>query len=111
MERLTLSISNPDAEACLQILDDVEAVAAGVRDRKGQALEARAGYGMEAHGKVKVMLSKAQALRQTSLTAGRSTTKVDEVIVRPPGSGAASTSTCSTCSTWTRALSTEAFNR
>lgn len=82
VERMALSLSNPTAEACLRILDDAEAIAGGVRDRKGQSLEARAGYGTEANGKLRILLSKANKLKQESLTAGRSTTKVDEVLDR-----------------------------
>lgn len=82
VERMTLSLSNPVAEKCLRILDDAEQVAAGIRDRKGQSLEARAGYGTEANGKVKVLVSEANQLKQDSLAAGRSTTKIDEVLDR-----------------------------
>lgn len=82
VERMTLSLSNPVAEACLRILDDAEQIAAGIRDRKGQSLESRAGFGTEANGKVKVLLSEANKIKQDSLAAGRSVTKVDEVIDR-----------------------------
>jgi MoxR-like ATPase len=82
VERMTLSLSNPTAEACLRVLDDAEVIAAGIRDRKGQSLEARAAFGTEANGKVKVLVSEANKLRQDALAAGRSTTKVDEVLDR-----------------------------
>jgi MoxR-like ATPase len=82
VERMTLSLSNPVAEKCLSLLDDAEQIAAGIRDRKGQSLEARAAYGTEANGKLKVLVSEIAALKQESLAAGRSTTKVDEVADR-----------------------------
>lgn len=82
VERMTLSLSNPVAEKCLGLLDDAEQIAAGIRDRKGQSLEARAAYGTEANGKLKVLVSEIAALKQESLAAGRSTTKVDEVADR-----------------------------
>lgn len=82
VERMTLSLSNPVAEKCLGLLDDAEKIAAGIRDRKGQSLEARAGYGTEANGKLKVLVSEVAQLRQECLAAGRSTTKVDEVADR-----------------------------
>lgn len=82
VERMTLSLSNPVAEKCLGLLDDAEKIAGGIRDRKGQSLEARAGYGTEANGKLKVLVSEIAKLRQECLAAGRSTTKVDEVADR-----------------------------
>lgn len=82
VERMTLSLSNPVAEKCLSLLDDAEQIAAGIRDRKGQSLEARAAYGTEANGKLKVLVSEISKLKQESLAAGRSTTKVDEVADR-----------------------------
>lgn len=82
VERMTLSLSNPVAEKCLALLDDAEKIAAGIRDRKGQSLEARASYGTEANGKLKVLVSEIAQLKQESLAAGRSTTKIDEVADR-----------------------------
>lgn len=82
VERMTLSLSNPVAEKCLTLLDDAEKIAGGIRDRKGQSLEARAAYGTEANGKLKVLVSEVAQLRQECLAAGRSTTKVDEVADR-----------------------------
>lgn len=82
VERMTLSLSNPVAEKCLALLDDAEKIATGIRDRKGQSLEARAAYGTEANGKLKVLVAEVAQLRQESLAAGRSTTKVDEVADR-----------------------------
>lgn len=82
VERATLSLSNPVAEKCLALLDDAEKIAAGIRDRKGQSLEARAAYGTEANGKLKVLVSEVAQLRQECLAAGRSVTKVEEVADR-----------------------------
>lgn len=82
VERATLSLSNPVAEKCLAILDDAEAISAGIRDRRGQSLEKRAGYGTESNGKLKVLVSQAKQLEQECLAAGRSATKVNEVMDR-----------------------------
>lgn len=82
VERMTLSLSNPVAEKCLKFQDDAEKIAAGIRERKGQSLEARAAYGTEANGKLKVLFTEVAQLRQESIAANRSTTKVDEVADR-----------------------------
>lgn len=82
VERMCLSLSNPVAEACIRILDDANAIANGIRDRKGQSLENRAAYGTEANGKLKVLVSELAQLRQECLSANRSVTKVDEVADR-----------------------------
>jgi MoxR-like ATPase len=82
VERATLSLSNPVAEAAMKLLDDVEAIAAGIRDRKGQSIEARATYGSEVNGKVKVLLGELNQKRQECIAAGRSVTKLDEVADR-----------------------------
>lgn len=82
VERMCLSLSNPVAEKCMSILDDANSISNGIRDRKGQSLEARAAYGTEANGKLKVLVSELASLRQECLAAGRSTTKLDEVADR-----------------------------
>lgn len=82
VERMALSLSNPIAEKCLTLMDDVEAISKEIRARKGQAVETRATFGTEANGKVKILASEVSKLRQDCLAAGRSTTKVDEVIDR-----------------------------
>ena len=79
VERACLSLSNPVAEKCIGILDDVENISREIRDRKGQAIDARAAYGTEANGKVKVLVSELGQLRQECIAAGRSTSKIDEV--------------------------------
>lgn len=79
VERMCLSLSNPVAEKCLEILDGAEDISRGIRDRKGQAIESRAAYGTEANGKLKLLVSELAQLRQECIGAGRSTTKLDEV--------------------------------
>jgi MoxR-like ATPase len=78
IERICLTVSNPMAEKVLALLDASDEILAGVESRKGQALETRARYGSEAHGKVKILMSELGQLRQDALTAGRGTTKLDE---------------------------------
>lgn len=78
VERICLSISNPLAEQVLGILDKVEEIAAGISQRKGTALEHRAQYGAEATAKLKGAEAELHKLRQDSITAGRSVTKLDE---------------------------------
>lgn len=82
VERMCLSLSNPVAEKCMAILDDANSISNGIRDRKGQSLENRAAYGTEANGKLKVLVSELAQLRQDCISAGRSTTKIDEVADR-----------------------------
>jgi MoxR-like ATPase len=79
VERATLSLSNPVAEAALKLLDDIEEISRGIRDRKGQALDTLALYGTEANGKLKVIATALAEKQQECLAAGRSTTKLDEV--------------------------------
>jgi MoxR-like ATPase len=78
VERMTLSVSNPVAEKVLGILDQVEEIATGISSRRGQAIEAKAQYGTEVNGKLKVLSGKLGAIKQDALAAGRSTTKIDE---------------------------------
>lgn len=82
VERLTLGISNPTAEKMLEILDKAEEISQGVAARRGQALEARAQYGAEVITKVKMLMADLGKLRQDSIAAGRSTTKLDEAAER-----------------------------
>jgi MoxR-like ATPase len=79
VERLCLSVSNPDAEQCLRIMDDAAAYSRKIRDMKGKADDTRAAYGTEVNGKLKVLGSELGQLRQDCLAAGRSVTKLDEV--------------------------------
>jgi MoxR-like ATPase len=79
VERATLSVANPAAEAAMALLDDIEEIARGIRDVKGQSSEARGAYGTEANGKLKLILTDLQQKRQEMIAAGRSTTKLDEV--------------------------------
>jgi MoxR-like ATPase len=82
VERMCLSLSNPVAEKCMGILDDVEGLSRGIRERKGQSLESKAAYGTEANGKLKILISDLAQLRQECTKAGRSTSKLDEVADR-----------------------------
>lgn len=79
VERLCLQVSNPIAEKCLEIMDSAEDISRNIRDRKGESLEKRAAFGTEANGKLKLLVSELSQLRQESVAAGRSTTKLDEV--------------------------------
>jgi MoxR-like ATPase len=80
VERLTLSVSNPEAEKVLKFVDDLATIAHGITERRGQSVEARAQYGTEVNGKVKLIASELGKLRQDALAAGRSVAKVDEAI-------------------------------
>ena len=79
VERATLAVSNPIAEAALKLLEDIECIAAGIRDRKGQSLESMAKFGAESNGKLKIIQSELGQKKQECLAAGRSTIKLDEV--------------------------------
>lgn len=80
VERLTLSVSNPEAEKVMQFIDDLAKIAHGITERRGQAVEARAQYGTEVNGKVKLIASDLGKLRQDALAAGRTTQKIDEAV-------------------------------
>lgn len=52
------------AEAGLAILDDANAISAGIRERRGKALEERAGFGTEANGKLKALIGMTKQLEE-----------------------------------------------
>lgn len=79
VERASLAVANPAAEAAMALLDDLEAISKGIRDLHGASVEKRAAYGAEANGKLKLILSDLQAKKQESLQAGRSVTRLEEV--------------------------------
>lgn len=82
VERHTLSLSNPVAEAAMKLLDEVENIAKKIRDIKGQALDVRAAYGSEAMGDLKIVVADLAQKRQDCLAENRSVTKLDEVADR-----------------------------
>jgi MoxR-like ATPase len=77
VERLSLSVSNPDAEALLNITDAIEEINLGIDARKEQAHQSRAQYGSEVFGKLKLMSAQLKELRDGAATNGRSTTRID----------------------------------
>jgi MoxR-like ATPase len=78
VERIALSISNPDAEKVMALLDKAAEIQSGIDERADQAIEARAQYGAQAHARIKQMLTEVTKLEQDAKAAGRSTTKIDE---------------------------------
>lgn len=79
VERASLAVANPAAEAAMALMDDLETISRGIRDLKGQAVETRAKFGTETMGKIKLITVDLQSKRQECLAAGRSTTRLDEV--------------------------------
>ena len=80
VERLVLSVSNPLAEQCLKLAEELEAINSSIRDSKGEAATKRAGRGAEANSKLKVIERQAKELHAETVAAGRSTQKIDEVL-------------------------------
>lgn len=78
VERLCLTVSNPEAEKVMTLLDASHELTKGIEDRKGTALESRAQYGAEANQKLRLLVTELDQMRQDALTAGRGTSKLDE---------------------------------
>lgn len=82
VKRIALSLSNPIAEKCLGLMDDIEAISGEIRNRKGQAVETKATFGTEVMGKIKTLTAELSQIRQECISAGRSVNTVDEVADR-----------------------------
>lgn len=81
-ERLTLSVSNPDAEKLIEFGDLLDEVGLGIDSRKEQAYATKAQYGTEMNGKLKVMLGELDKLKVAAVKANRSTARIDSVLDR-----------------------------
>lgn len=79
VERLCLQVSNPLAEKVMALSEDAEAIAREVRAKKGQSIEARSKYGIEANGKLKLITSDIAKVKAAMVKESRSTISVDEV--------------------------------
>lgn len=82
VERLTLSVSNPDAEKLIEWSDYLDEVNLGIDSRKEQAYQSKAAFGTESSGKLKVMTRELEKLRDEAAKAGRSTARIDQVVER-----------------------------
>lgn len=82
VDTIVLSVANPSTEVAIRLSDECEKVVAEVRSRKGESLDKRSAYGMEASGNLAVMKTEAMGIRQHDMAAGRSVTRLDEVLAR-----------------------------
>lgn len=78
VERLTLTVSNPEAEKILQLLDGADELMAGIAEKRGKSSESLAQYGAEINKKLKLLRSELAQMRQDAIVAGRGLTKLDE---------------------------------
>lgn len=79
VERLTLQVSNPFAEAALALHERALEIQAEVNGAKDLNNQEKAGLGVQLNGNIKTLLRECAEQRQKALTAGASTTKIDEV--------------------------------
>lgn len=80
IERLCLTVSNPEAEKILEVLDAASELMKGIDERHGQSVETRAQYGAEVNQKVRTLESNLKTLQQEALQANRGTQKVEEAL-------------------------------
>lgn len=78
VERLTLTVSNPEAEKLLSMIDAANELAEGINERRSKSIEARAQYGAEINVKLKGIKNELAQMHQDALAAGRGTTKLEE---------------------------------
>jgi MoxR-like ATPase len=79
VERAVMTLSNPTTKEALDILDAVEEIASEIASKKGQSQDELSTYGVRANGKLKSASVNLDKLRKQAQSAGRSTTKLDEV--------------------------------
>lgn len=79
VERTTLSVSNPIAEAALALRDDVEKIAGELRNLAGESGKVKSQWAAEAFSKLKVISGDLATKRQECLATNKSTTTLDDV--------------------------------
>lgn len=79
VERLTLSLSNPLAEAALSLKEKAEDIDREAREGKGLSAKERATLGVQLNGNLKVLASEFTQLRTKAVASGASVAKIDEV--------------------------------
>jgi MoxR-like ATPase len=79
VERLCLQVSNPLAEKLMSIAEDAEAIARKVREMKGKNNQDKAAYGIEANGKIKLIMTDIAKVERQMKAEGRSLVAVTEV--------------------------------
>jgi MoxR-like ATPase len=80
VERLTLQVSNPFAEAALKFMERVKEIASEVTKAKPLAVDKRAQIGVQLGGQLKTLQADIGKERQKAITTGASTTKLDEIL-------------------------------
>lgn len=79
VERLCLQVSNPLAEKLMTIAEEAEAIARKVREMKGKNNQEKAAYGIEANGKLKLIVTDITKVEKQMKVEGRSLVSVTEV--------------------------------
>lgn len=79
VERLTLSLSNPLAEAALTLKEKAEDIDREAREGKGLSAKERATLGVQLNGNLKVLTTEFTQLRNKAVASGASVGKIDEV--------------------------------
>lgn len=79
VERLTLQVSNPFAEAALALQEKADEILGEVNDAKGLSDAEKATLGVQLAGRIKSLLRESNEQRQRALAQGASTTKIDEI--------------------------------
>jgi MoxR-like ATPase len=79
VERMTLSVSNPFAEAALDLLSRAEEIAREVQNAKALAIDHRAKAGVELNNRLKSITVDLDLVMQKAKSTGMSTSKLDEV--------------------------------
>jgi MoxR-like ATPase len=80
VERLTLQVSNPFAEAAHKFMERVKEIASEVTKAKPLAVDKRAQIGVQLGGQLKTLQADIGKERQKAITTGASTTKLDEIL-------------------------------
>jgi MoxR-like ATPase len=79
VERLSLSVANPDAERLMDIQDLAEEIALGLDSRKEQATSSLAPYGTEMNAKLKLAEAQLAEIKAAAVNGNRSTTRITAV--------------------------------
>jgi MoxR-like ATPase len=85
VERATLTVSNPIAEAALALQEQAETIAQEIRDSKGLSIESKGKISSDLNSRLESVTGDLGRLRQKALSSGASVTKIEEVQQRVGG--------------------------
>lgn len=80
IERLTLQVSNPFAEAVLKIVEKVREIQSEARNAKKLSTDKKTATGVALNAQIKSVANEAGQERQKAIASGASVTKFDEVL-------------------------------